>query len=55
LNYGDFVACFDDLWYPGAENVWLIGTRERAFLTLNHEEYLVAGTIGVAGELELLS
>jgi hypothetical protein len=55
LNYRDFVEYFDDLWLPSAEDLWLVGGRERAFLTLNHEEYLVVGTVGVDGEIQLLS
>lgn len=37
----DFADHFDDLWYPSAEDVWLLSLRRARFLTINHEELLL--------------
>jgi hypothetical protein len=42
----DFADHFDELWYPASDDVWLLSLRHRRFVTLNHEELLLAGDLG---------
>lgn len=46
IDLDDFADHFDDLWYPAADDVWLLSLHHRRFLTLNHEELLLAGDLG---------
>jgi hypothetical protein len=42
----DFAVHFDELWYPASDDVWLLSLHRRRFVTLNHEELLLAGDLG---------
>ncbi len=42
----DFAEHFDELWYPASDDVWLLSLHHRRFVTLNHEELLLAGDLG---------
>jgi hypothetical protein len=46
LALADFADSFDVLWYPASDDVWLLSLRHRHFVTLNHEELLLAGDLG---------
>jgi hypothetical protein len=36
-----FADHLDDLWYPGAEDVWLLWPRRARVLVINHEELVL--------------
>ncbi len=38
LSYEEFVEHFDDLWFPGRDDVWLIDDQVTWLLTISHEE-----------------
>jgi hypothetical protein len=38
LPYEEFVEHFDDLWFPGQDDVWLIDDQVTWLLTISHEE-----------------
>jgi hypothetical protein len=42
----DFAEHFEELWYPASDDVWLLSLHHRRFVTLNHEELLLAGDLG---------
>lgn len=42
----DFAEHFDELWFPASDDVWLLSPHHRRFVTLNHEELLLAGDLG---------
>jgi hypothetical protein len=42
----DFADNVDALWYPASDDVWLLSLHHRRFVTLNHEELLLAGDLG---------
>jgi len=51
LSYSDFVGHYDDLWYPSRDDVWVLARDESRFLTLNHEEFLIAGALDSEGRI----
>ena len=46
MSLDAFADHFDDLWYPAAEDVWLLSFDHRRFLTINHEELVLYGDLG---------
>jgi hypothetical protein len=38
IEYANFVLSYDDLWYPGADDVWVTDSARTWVLELNHEE-----------------
>ncbi len=40
MRWRDFVRYYDDLWYPGVDDVIVIQRGGLVFLSLSHEEYL---------------
>jgi hypothetical protein len=46
IGLDDFADHFDELWFPASDDVWLLSLHHRRFVTLNHEELLLAGDLG---------
>lgn len=40
LTFGDFVSWYDDLWYPSADDVWVLVPEGSWLIELDHEEVL---------------
>ena len=40
MQYADFVACYDDFWYPASTDVWITGEAVDWLVELDHEETL---------------
>ena len=40
LRFRDFVAFYDDWWYPGSDDVWVSAHNGGWLLELDHEEIL---------------
>ena len=37
-DYNDFVSNYDDLWYPGSDDTWIINAEATVLLEMDHEE-----------------
>lgn len=46
IALADFAEHLDELWFPASDDVWLLSLHHRRFVTLNHEELLLAGDLG---------
>ena len=40
LEYGTFIAHFDDFWYPSSDDVWVTDDAASFLIELDHEEWL---------------
>lgn len=38
LEYDKFCECYDDLWFPGVDDVWITTNDMKWILELSHEE-----------------
>lgn len=45
MEWPEAVAYYDDIWYPGSDDLLLLGTGRLGFVSLSHEEELVWGEL----------
>lgn len=45
MEWPEVTAYFDDLWYPGSDDLLVLGTATGGFVALSHEEELVYGEL----------
>ena len=48
LTFRDFVLTFDELWYPGADDIWILPKDRKWLLEFSHEEILSFRTFAPA-------